>query len=262
MNRILYVPYKNRRYVPGQLRKRIGGVVVKARGYGTRIIPRKDDVIVNWGCSEFSPNFVAMLDFDKNIQIVNHPHFVSRAANKLKTFQFLETAQHIEWTEDASVAYDWSLHGHLVYCRTKLCAAGGRGIVVAKRPDEIVSAPLYTKGIPDNLEYRVYILNGKPFHIAQKKKRNGVNADPLVKNHANGYVYAFKSMYKHNRWNEMVQNAVNAVHDLGLHFAAVDILVDQRNYESYICEVNTAPQLRATSLKRFADVLSDYISRL
>jgi len=62
----------------------------------------------------------------------------------------------------------WIEQGYNVYCRTSLHGKGGEDIVIASTVDELVDAPLYTKGVNADKEYRVHVFKGKVIDYVKK----------------------------------------------------------------------------------------------
>ncbi|MCR4284419.1 MAG: hypothetical protein NUV97_00030, partial [archaeon] len=125
-------------------------------------------------------------------QVINHPEEVAIACNKLLTFRALKeanisTPEYKLYKEDALF---WINEGHKVFCRTKLTAHSGQGIIIASTPEELVEAPLYTKYTKCKYEYRVHVMNGQIIDFVQKKKRDGIEANPHIRSHDYGWIFA------------------------------------------------------------------------
>ncbi len=200
--------------------------------------------IINWGSS----------DFVYGERIINCPPDVKRATNKLDAFNELQHIVAIPWhTSSKSEAQTWAREGHTVYCRTLVNSHEGRGIVLAKTPEEVVDAPLYTKRFKNSKEYRVHVAFGKAIQVVQKKKRNGTNADPNIRSNDN-WVFARNIS---GVPDEVVRQAILAVTTLGLDFGAVDVVWSVKNQKACVLEVNTAPGLDQTSANIYAKAFVD-----
>ena len=132
----------------------------------------------------------------------------------------------------------------------------------------MVQSPLYTLDYEKNREYRVHVFDGKVIDVQIKKKRSattlegmGIEANPDVRNMANGYVFCRANI----RRNEGMEKAcVDAIAALQLTFGAVDVLgkVDEEAnalVDFAICEVNTAPALEGTTMAVYMAALSDFL---
>jgi glutathione synthase/RimK-type ligase-like ATP-grasp enzyme len=229
-----------------------------ARGLGILRVrssydPKRRDVIINWGNS--TPERWIRAEHD-----LNKPEAIARACNKLKAFQTLwkNGFEHIpEWTTDGGLAYNWVVEqGSKVYCRTTLTGHSGRGIIVASSAEQIVDAPLYTKATRHKNEYRVHVFKDKVIDVQQKKRRIGVDANTLVRNHSNGWVFARADIEPPE---QLLSSAVRAVQLLGLDFGAVDIGHRVIDNKVFVFEVNTAPGIEGTTLQRYVNTFNEYI---
>jgi hypothetical protein len=219
----------------------------KLRGKGT---------IINWGNS-----VAAQWDWGKRAQYVflNGPLYVAGAANKLTTFKKLSAAKVacVDWTESIEVAKQWIADRKSVYCRTLLNSHGGRGIVRAKEVGELVYAPLYTKGMKKEREFRIHVMKGQVIFQQEKKmmskERRPANFNPYVRNHENGWVFADQGVAAPG---DVLANAIAAVAALGLDFGAVDVGWNA-NEGSKVFEVNTAMGLQPKLATLYASKLKE-----
>lgn len=101
-------------------------------------------------------------------------------------------------------------------------------------------------------EYRVYTLFGRVAAVAQKARPS--DADQHAWNHALG------CSFSNVRWScwpvDVLAVAVKAAKLSGLHFAAVDVMVEEGTLTPYIIEINSAG-----SLPRNADRSPSYRAR-
>jgi len=220
------------------------------RHNNSRYRPARGDIVVNWGCHTIS-------DFTPAV-LLNQGEKIRRSVNKLSFFKFLEGKEGVrlpEWCEGKFIAKNFIDEGSTVICRTLLNSFEGRGIVVAKTENELVDARLYTKYIPKRHEYRIHVFKSKVIDQTKKvlkhdyKGRDDVNF--YVRNTANGFVFQRNGIIVPESVNEM---AIKCVNTLELDFGAVDIILD-RNGLPYILEVNTAPGIEGTTVKRYADAI-------
>jgi glutathione synthase/RimK-type ligase-like ATP-grasp enzyme len=192
----------------------------------------------------------------------------------------------IPFTASEGQANDWLSQGHKVYVRHSLTGHSGEGIEVIEAgiiddidtisriqnelealgmahivneidralelrqgelEVELPEAPLYTRGVSNNGEYRVHVFNGEVILYQKKSRRvsedgevevaEGEDAD--VRNLASNWVYRTGNLRRLERVEKL---AIDAVQVLGLDFGAVDIIKDE-NGDVFVLEINTAPGL-------------------
>lgn len=202
--------------------------------------------------------------------LLNHPRYVGVASNKIKAFQALQQAIEKgtytdiaipDWTVSKAVAIEWAKEGHVVYCRQLTRASQGKGIVVAHNQEEVVSAPLFTKGIMNvKREYRAHVFKGEVIDLVAKAVEAGTSEDACheIKSHANGWVFVRDAVKIPDAVKvNLVNTAIEAVEALRLDVAAVDLIRDNEN-NILILEVNTAPGMEGTTLDKYAIALREY----
>lgn len=196
---------------------------------------------------------------------LNKPEAVNKAADKRLTFAALKAAglNTVKWTLDKAEANEWVNSGYTVLARTKVRAAGGRGIVVCKIGNsEAISllpdAPLYTRYQNKEKEYRVHVFKGKVIDVTQKRRVSGIEerslAQRLVRSYDNNWVYCRADMIVPLALVDLAKKAVAA---LGLDFGAVDIIT--KGEKCYLVEINTAPGLEGTTLAAYVKAFKEYI---
>jgi len=211
--------------------------------------------VINWG-NGTCPNFDNML---------NSAGAVVDATNKVDTFKLL-SGKDVRivpafYSKEDATKFMQGADGRIVYCRTLLNASQGKGIVVAKTPDELVDAKLYTGGIvaEGRKEFRVHVFKGKVLHTQQKRRRNGYkeneNFSDLVRNLAGGWIFGIKDV---EIADETKTTCINAVAALGLDFGAVDVL-QTPNGKGWVLEVNTACGLEGTTIGKYVEAIKDYV---
>lgn len=268
------------------LKEGLDGLIIRKEGSKYR--QREEHVVINWGNSEQPPWLMG--------NILNHPLNIQVASNKLTAFRTLAEAgvATVDFTTDRLLAEDWTEHGHTVFVRTKLTGHSGDGIEIAEPADneeynrelrdvierlvrigydqvagsleeDIVSsrvplenAPLYTKAVDNNGEYRVHVMNGEVILYQKKSRRrleDGTVATAegehaMIRNLASNWVYRTGNLKRLERIENL---AIDAVKALGLDFGAVDIIKDEEG-NVFVLEVNTAPGLGNT------DTLEAYVN--
>lgn len=214
--------------------------------------------IINWGCS----GFYRAVEYAE--RILNHPDAVAQAVDKLKAFKAFRGVENLmampitpEWTESRQQASNWLAEGHTVVARQKLTGHSGDGIVIMEDLEDLVNAPLYTKYVKKQDEYRLHVFGDKVFFRQRKARKNDVPDDQVnwkVRNLDGGFIFANQNIECDPAWE---LNAVNAVKALGLDFGAVDLIVNKKG--SYVLEVNTACGLAGTTLEKYAEVLREFV---
>lgn len=217
---------------------------------GSKYRYRYGDIIINWGSTQ------CITQLPDGFEMINSPHAVKNAVNKLHCFQILRrnnvSIPEFTTRRDAIDRADTWLARHT------LSGSNGRGISIVPPGEPIPDAPLYVRYIPKKYEVRIHVANGRAFDWQQKRKREGVT-DPSngkVRNDANGYVFARNNVDIPTRALGLCQQqAEDAVVALGLDFGAVDVIFNERRDTAYVLEVNTAPGLEGTTVTNYARVL-------
>ena len=198
--------------------------------------------------------------------VLNEPSAVNRSSDKLQAFEAFRSANipTPAFDDNVETAQRWIQEGHKVYCRQQLRGHSGQGIVVARTPDQLVRAPLYTKGIEIHHEFRAHVFNGVVIDGVRKAFSSDVPPEERnrdIMNHAAGTIFVRSgSAYESFRRDARAQQiCIDAVRALGLDFGAVDIVTDQQgNY--FVLEVNTAPGLVGTTLEVYTNAISNYLN--
>ncbi len=211
--------------------------------------------VVNWGSGG-------------NANGLNKPSAVSKAVNKVSTFTYLKSAgvRTPDWTTNREEAKQWFREGATVMCRTKIYGHSGQGIIIRKPEDglDIPSAPLYTKFVDKDKEYRVHVFNGKVIDCRVKQRATDGRAitSNHICTHTNGYVFNFATAP-----DDVAKQAIAAVKALGLDFGAVDVMAKVvRQYantidghtDAYVLEVNTAPGIQGSTINAYVKAIRDY----
>lgn len=219
-----------------------------------RYKPKQNDLIINWGNSQQPTSW------NYPFRMLNHPHHVGIASNKLKTFESLKLSGVTtpDWSVDIDEALAWLDEGHTVLCRDKLNGHSGEGIHIARVINEIEDAPLYVKYKKKRNEYRAHVFNGTVLSVQEKRRNTEVerNADQsLIRSHHNGWVFCRENV---NVTQELKDIALASIYALGLDFGAVDVIYNQKENKYYVLEVNTAPGLEGTTLNEYVEAITNY----
>lgn len=215
-----------------------------------RYSPRPSDIVINWGNASY-PEWNT-----SRPTLFNLPGFVVRAVDKRRALQILsENGVKVPdfcFEKDAAVEMLKSplsaRHVNAVMCRTLTRASEGRGIVVAKSPEELVDAPLYTRYVPKKSEFRVHVFGSRVIDAVQKKKRVGAVVNSYVRNHSNGYVFCRQNIQVPN---DVFMASIKSIEALRLHFGAVDVGWHP-DFGTCVYEVNTAPGLEGSTVAYYA----------
>lgn len=264
MTRFRIIPYKQGSRSARSLAQGLNGLQLRLEG--SRFLPRRHDVVINWGNTNPPPLPIGPLN-QRPYRYLNEPDDVARVANKLSFFDLL-TEQGCgdilpTWSRTCDDIPDEDFP---VVCRTVLNGHSGRGIVIANSRDELVPAPLYTKYIKKQSEFRIHlgrVVQGGVEHqqtiaIQQKRRSRDVPDEQVnwqVRNHQNGFIYARENV----DCPVAVQTAAdNAFEATGLDFGAVDVIYNERENRAYVLEINTAPGLEGQTLTDYVNFFNQF----
>lgn len=213
--------------------------IKKIKSRGSTFIPRPSDTIINWG--------IPLTIHD--CRYLNPISSVRIAACKLKTLRALSTSgvSTPEFSEFKSESGRW-------VARLVLNGNSGQGAVVADAAD-LPDAPLYTRYIKKDAEYRVIVVGTQAVDSKQKLKRRDFTGErlPYIWNCDNGYVMAREVHIP----DYVTDIGIQAVRALGLTYGAVDIIV--KDEIPYVLEVNTAFGLDGTTTQLVGDAIKDLL---
>lgn len=218
------------------------------------------DTVVNWGSSQ-PVQFAA-------IKILNPGLFVALASDKLEFFEYLFGPESnnpvdsvfvktVEWTTNRVNARAWSQEGSTVVVRHKLKGHSGDGIEIVEPGHEVPEAPLYTKYIFKEKEFRIHVVGGKVIDTQRKIK------DPdkevvtwKVRSHANGFIFARNGIEASEERDKL---AIAAMKAIMLDFGAVDIIQDKQGVY-YVLEINTAPGLEGLTIELYSQAFKELVN--
>ena len=218
--------------------------------------------VLNWGKSSGDTRHLCQ---------INPQQYSSIICNKIK-FGDARFSDAVEFTTNITEAREWAAEqGEKVMCRTLISSHSGRGIVVARNPDQIVEAPLYSRYFRKQREYRVYVgwavddqgFNSGILVTYAASKRNPqteqvVDRDSLlIRSSEQGWVYQTENptalpFAVDDAICSFTCELVDKTHDDSLTsygwLLALDILY--REGEAKIVEANLAPGLSETTAPR------------
>jgi len=138
-------------------------------------------------------------------RLVINPYLLSDVVTNKRKFAAANFSDSIEWTEDKEVALQWAgERREKVVCRTTLNGHSGQGIVIARNPEQVVDAPLYSRYFRKVREFRAYMAatrhhlgdydpeeHIKVMYLASKRNAGGVEKrdDLLVRSKTKGWVF-------------------------------------------------------------------------
>lgn len=233
--------------------------IQRIKNEGSRFKGAKNKTVINWGSSEV-PREVAACT------ILNSPAAIHSCSNKLNFFRMVSDVDDKllpPWTTNLNDAIAWTAEGSTVCARTVLQGHSAEGLVLMDRdhPESFVRAPLYTKYIKKDEEYRVHVANGDIIAIQRKvlKKEKAESGEVInwkVRNLDNGFIYQRENI---NPSDEVRKVAVEAMKISGLTFGAVDVIFNAKQRRAYVLEVNTAPGITGTTVDNYADAFRRYL---
>lgn len=233
------------------LSQELGIKRVKHEGSRFRDVP--SNVVINWGASG-CPFHQA--------RVFNPGQLIGRATNKLLAFQAFDGHARIpEFTASADVARGWVSEGAVVVARTILQGHSGAGIVIIEKDVDFVHAPLYTKYVKKEAEFRVHCFRGQGVFDIQRKIRDP-GREPTnwqVRNHDNGFIYVRDNIVVPE---DIKEQALRAFDASGLDFGAVDVIWNSNQGKAYVLEINTAPGLTGRSLRSYSEAFKTAFASL
>lgn len=238
------VPYRRGSESAKMLAAALGGKL----GYKVwRGVPKVNKANLCWGYK----GDVSIFDLER---FINHPDFIRRASDKLETFNALKEkgVSHVPYTASKEEAAGYLAAGHTVFARTT-GGQGGSGITVVSPGETLPDRPLYTQYVKKKKEFRVHVVAGEVIDVQQKKKKNGTGPAGLIRNLANGWIFAHEDVVEPDGLRDLGVAAVAAV---GLDFGAVDIIWNETQNRCYVLEVNTAPGLCNTTCQKYVQAFA------
>lgn len=240
--RVRVLPYKQGSKGAKALATALGGKVLKL--VDSKFKSRASDIIINWGSSSSHP----CLHGPMNVLIptlVNDWEDVGNATNKLEFFHAMDGSNLTPefWTKKEDISDE----AFPIVCRTTLTGHSGAGIVIADAISDLVNAPLYTRYVKKQHEYRIHVGRGGELIGVQQKKRRLDHDNPnwKVRNHANGFIYAREGV---NPPAKVISAAKETLEILDIDFGAVDVIWNESQSKAYVLEINTAPGLEGSTV--------------
>lgn len=226
--------------------------LVKAKAVRRIKVGVKPKVLLNYGSTKPLPNFTG--------RYLNPPQAVNNASCKIRTFELLTSVgvPTVPWTTNRDEALTWITENKaMVVARTLTRASEGRGAIFVSDVDSLPDAPLYTRYVKKQAEFRVNVAFGSIINIRQKRRRTDFEGtiDNLCRSHANGWVFCSEGVDKSNE--ALCSLGLSSIVALGLDFGAVDIIYNAHYNAYYVLEVNSAPGMEGETLTNFIEALKN-----
>jgi len=229
--------------------------------------PKDGDVVLNWGFRGVAP---VLESGSSNFTLLNKPIAVDRASDKVATLRLLKqnNIAHVDFFLHKEDAVKSCEEGNIIYCRTITRGREGKGIVLARKPEEIVDAKLYTKYFENDKEYRIHVFKGNIIDEVQKKSMSEerMREKGIIKTDDSKYIRNLKKAWSFCRQGVVAEDvvketAIKAVDALGLDFGAVDIAYNSDTNKCKVLEINTAPGNKrgTTTHLRYVRAISEYL---
>lgn len=218
---------------------------------GSKFKGNQNKLVINWGATVLSEEV-------EKCKVVNAPTAVAIASNKLTYFNKIKGKVNIpEFTTNKDKAVEWIDEGSVVVVRTTLNGHSAEGLYLMDEENKHdlhlhEQAKMYVKYIPKKEEYRVHVVEGIIIDARRKALKQGVlkkAANWKVRNHANGFIFAKDGF---ELPEQVKEQAILAVKEVGLNFGAVDIIWNVFREQAYVLEVNTAPGLEGSTVDNYA----------
>lgn len=209
--------------------------------------------VINWGSGKLPEEILKS-------RVLNNIKAVNTVANKLTFFKHVagKGVSLPDWTTDMKQAIEWTTKGDTVCARQILNGHSAAGLVLMSM-DNLQSlrteAPLYTRYIPKEDEFRVHVVNDNVIDVQRKALRadwgDNFTGKPnyKVRNLDNGFIYVRGDVNPHN---SVVNEARAAIRVCGLDFGAVDIIFNRKRQQAYVLEINSAPGITGTTVENYA----------
>jgi glutathione synthase/RimK-type ligase-like ATP-grasp enzyme len=182
------------------------------------------------------------------------------SVNKIHQYQWFKEQglSALTFSTDQDEVFDWLEKGNTVFGRRLLNSSCGKGIIVMENPNEYVVCPVYTLYKKKKREFRVHVFKDTIVSVVEKRKKTGWTdqRDTKVRNLANGYIFC-----------QQVENEPAGLRELALaaakvspsDFRGVDIGYNERNDELFIIEVNSAPGITGTNIRKYVEGITQNV---
>lgn len=254
----LYIyPYKSGSQSAHALAEALSCPVIKHTNSKFRGAPTK--TVINWGASKLPEHII-------HSRVINCTSKVKQAGNKLRFFESQTVGTRpvegtsvifprlVTWTANKDTALKWKT----VVARTVLTGHSGQGIWIGPPDDTLPEAPLYTKYVPKDSEWRVHIAFGEVIDV-QRKIRNPDRepTDWKVRSHQNGFIYVRESGKPPS---DVLDQAVLCYNCSGLDFGAVDVIWSKKLEQAFVLELNCAPGITGHTVEVYRNAFLNHLT--
>ena len=269
-NVVLYRTSLSKKGAGKRLADALGVPIVVRDNTKNRGLINDDTIIINWGRSQD-------IDGVPPCFYINMPFSVGMCVDKVRTLCAMHSwgVPALSSTTVREDAKEMLARDGCIVVRRTTTGSRGRGCELVYDStfgtERLPVAPLYTEFYDKTHEFRVHVMDGEVIDYRQKKKmgkekltKRGIGeVDMFIRNHKRGWVFAKNDIL---RFKEIEETAVDAAGALRLHFCAVDILakVDDNGQliDHVVCEVNSAPNLVASTMEAYVNGLVKLVKRL
>lgn len=202
----------------------------------------------------------------------NPPEATAIALDKLDFYSALSAHEHFR---DNMLVHHMSMpsavaaarEGKVIFCRKLTQSRAGKGIVVAKTPEEVVPARYYTEGVRNTAELRVHFFTHKGRTLVLQKlklgkgnrEERGVELDRHVRTLENGWVFGqVNDKVPEQKVLEAKALAIDIGNAIGLTYGCVDFIYNKYEDKLYIVEANSAPGVKgASSIAFYSEIFKE-----
>lgn len=237
------------------LAEQLGGKVITPKSVIDPNTLHAGTTIINWGCSTI-PEWYQESLFAGAVWL-NSPEVLPTGIHKVRFLRTLRGNRlpHIPFTTSKEVAESWIELGHKIVQRDLIKSNSGKGIKIIEKACDLQESPLYTLLMENMTEYRAHVMDGNIIDFVQKKRKSKAKledigleeADPYIRSHKRGWVFARKDIMFPNK------NTLDSIRHLGTvlkyTFGAVDFLYDHDTGMCYVLEINSSPGITDKNTK-------------
>lgn len=174
----------------------------------------------------------------------------------------------LEFTTDQAIAGSWFMSGNLVVGRKLLSSYEGKGIVMfephkAPTKEDVLACKVFTKFIPKEREFRVHVFKGTPLVTLEKKLKNDWKGptSEYIKNTEHGYVFCQHDVSIPSALQKQINDlAVASSKVCASDFQGIDIGYHEAKKNLFVIEVNSAPGIEGSNVKRYCDAIESYLA--